>query len=278
MTKAHVGLGSVDNESKATMFASPTFTGTVAGVTKGHVGLSSVTNDVQVKSDGSNAPAILKNSEISLTATGGTVTLNNANATNKTIQKADIGLGSVDNTADSAKPISTAQATVNTAQGVTNALKAPLASPTFTGTVAGVTKAHVGLTNVIDQAITVADGALKFGSTVQTLDEDTVSNSAALGGSTLAQTKAAAVSTAETNIVGSSPGLLDTLTKIKTALNNDTSFNSTITASIATKGKAAMAITANDAANSNYDNDPTSESEGQVGIYNGQQYVVVDVS
>ena len=42
--------------------------------------------------------------------------------------------------------------------------------------------------------------------------------------------------------------------------------------------KAAMAITANDAANSNYDNDPTSESEGQVGIYNGQQYVVVDVS
>jgi len=278
VSKTMVGLGSVDNESKATMFASPTFTGTVAGVTKGHVGLSSVTNDVQVKSDGSNAPAILKNSEISLTATGGTVTLNNANATNKTIQKADIGLGSVDNTADTAKPISTAQATVNTAQGVTNALKAPLASPTFTGTVAGVTKAHVGLTNVIDQAITVSAGALKFGNTVQTLDEDTVSNSAALGGDSLATVKSDAVGTAETNIIGGAPGALNTLDELAAALNDSPTYvTSTIVNSIATKGKAAMTITANDAANSNYDNDPTSESEGQVGIYNGQQYVVVNV-
>ena len=41
-TKADVGLGSVTNESKATMFASPTFTGTVSGVTKAHVGLGNV--------------------------------------------------------------------------------------------------------------------------------------------------------------------------------------------------------------------------------------------
>jgi hypothetical protein len=132
--------------------------------------------------------------------------------------KADVGLGSVDNTADTAKPVSTAQQTaldlkanlttaldamgactdittrnasttahglmmkypnnttdflradgtfvaptaaaawgsitgtlstqtdLNTALG----LKAPLASPTFTGTVAGVTKAMVGLTNADD--------------------------------------------------------------------------------------------------------------------------------
>jgi len=68
--------------------------------------------------------------------------------------KADVGLGSVDNTADTAKPVSTAQQTAidakvedNITDGHTTvapsgnavfdalALKAPLASPTFTGTV-----------------------------------------------------------------------------------------------------------------------------------------------
>ncbi len=44
VTATHVGLGNVTNESKSTMFASPTFTGTVAGVTKSHVGLGNVTN------------------------------------------------------------------------------------------------------------------------------------------------------------------------------------------------------------------------------------------
>ena len=43
-TAADVGLGNVTNESKATMFTSPTFTGTVAGVTKSHVGLGNVEN------------------------------------------------------------------------------------------------------------------------------------------------------------------------------------------------------------------------------------------
>lgn len=37
-------IGNVTNESKATMFSNPTFTGTVAGVTKTHVGLSAVEN------------------------------------------------------------------------------------------------------------------------------------------------------------------------------------------------------------------------------------------
>ena len=39
-----IGLGNVTNESKATMFTSPTFTGTVAGVTKTHVGLGNCDN------------------------------------------------------------------------------------------------------------------------------------------------------------------------------------------------------------------------------------------
>ena len=55
--------------------------------------------------------------------------------------KAQVGLSNVDNTSDLNKPISTATQTALN-------LKAPLASPTFTGTVSGITKAMVGLSNV----------------------------------------------------------------------------------------------------------------------------------
>ena len=40
-----VGLGNVTNESKATMFTDPNFTGNVSGVTKANVGLSNATNE-----------------------------------------------------------------------------------------------------------------------------------------------------------------------------------------------------------------------------------------
>ena len=45
LAASKVGLGNVTNESKATMFSSPTFTGTVTGVTADHVGLGNVTNE-----------------------------------------------------------------------------------------------------------------------------------------------------------------------------------------------------------------------------------------
>ena len=57
------------------------------------------------------------------------------------IDKSKVGLGSVDNTSDTAKPISTLT------QSALDA-KAPLANPVFTGTVSGITKAMVGLENV----------------------------------------------------------------------------------------------------------------------------------
>lgn len=59
--------------------------------------------------------------------------------------KSDVGLSSVDNTSDVSKPVSTAQQTALN-------LKAPLASPTFTGTVSGVTAAMVGLGSVDNTA------------------------------------------------------------------------------------------------------------------------------
>jgi len=45
LAASKVGLANVTNESKATMFTSPTFTGTVTGVTATHVGLGNVTNE-----------------------------------------------------------------------------------------------------------------------------------------------------------------------------------------------------------------------------------------
>lgn len=61
------------------------------------------------------------------------------------LTKSDVGLASVDNTADSAKPVSTAQQTALN-------LKANLASPAFTGTPTGITKSHVGLGSVDNTA------------------------------------------------------------------------------------------------------------------------------
>jgi hypothetical protein len=58
-----------------------------------------------------------------------------------------VGLGNVNNTADTAKPVSTAQQTALD-------LKANTASPTFTGNVSGITKTMVGLGSVDNTADT----------------------------------------------------------------------------------------------------------------------------
>ena len=65
-----------------------------------------------------------------------------------------VGLGNVDNTSDANKPVSTAtQSALDLKATTTNVdaslnLKADLASPTFTGTVSGITQSMVGLGNV----------------------------------------------------------------------------------------------------------------------------------
>jgi hypothetical protein len=111
------------------------------------------------------------------------------------LSKADVGLGNVDNTSDSNKPVSTAQQTALD-------LKANLASPTFTGTVSGITKAMVGLGSVVnadttttsnitdsinkrfvtDAQLTDINNALvtsDIGSTVQAYDANTTKNNVA---------------------------------------------------------------------------------------------------
>jgi len=103
------------------------------------------------------------------------------------------------------------------------ALKAPLADPTFTGTVSGVTKAHVGLGNVDN----TADSA-KPVSTAQ----------------------AAAIATAKsealaevTAVIAGAPAALNTLDELAAALNDDANFASTVTTAIAGKVASYTTVT-----------------------------------
>lgn len=140
LTKANVGLGNVDNTSDANKpistatqtalnaKASTTYVDAADATLQGNI--STLSGTVAAKADTS-----------ALTAHTG----NTSNPHSTTA--AQVGLGNVDNTSDVAKPVSTAQQTALN-------LKAPLASPTFTGTVSGVTKAMVGLSAVDNTADT----------------------------------------------------------------------------------------------------------------------------
>jgi|688.fasta_scaffold02418_13 hypothetical protein len=86
------------------------------------------------------------------------------------IAKADVGLGSVDNTADTAKPVSTAQQTALD-------LKANLASPTFTGTLAAADITISGdltvngtTTTINSTTLTVDDKNIELGSVTTPTD------------------------------------------------------------------------------------------------------------
>ena len=156
------------------------------------------------------------------------------------ITKTMVGLGSVDNTSDVNKPVSTATQTALD-------LKAPLASPTFTGTVSGITKSMVGLGSVDN----TADTAKPVSTATQTaLDLKAPLASPALTGVPTAPTATAGtnttqvattafVGTAVSNLVASAPAALDTLNELATALGNDASFSTTITNSIGLKAPLA---------------------------------------
>lgn len=156
------------------------------------------------------------------------------------ITKTMVGLGSADNTADTAKPVSTAQQTALD-------LKANLAGPTFTGTVSGITKSMVGLGSADDTADTA-----KPVSTAQQTALDLKSNLASPTFTGVPAAPTAAVSTNTTQVattafvraevaalVGSAGATLDTLGEIATALGNDANLSTTLTASIALKAPLA---------------------------------------
>lgn len=99
--KTSLSLENITNESKSTMFSSPTFTGTVSGVTASHVGLGSVTNESKATmftnsvftgtfdvADGAIANADLANgavANLSGTNTGDQAVTNSSDATSHTV-------------------------------------------------------------------------------------------------------------------------------------------------------------------------------------------------
>jgi hypothetical protein len=151
-----------------------------------------------------------------------------------------VGLGSVDNTADTAKPVSTAQQTALD-------LKANIASPTFTGNVSGISATMVGLGSVDNTADTA-----KPVSTAQQTALDLKANlaSPALTGTPTAPTANAATNTTQiattafvraevAALVNSAGSTLDTLGEIATALGNDANLSTTLTTSIGLKAPLA---------------------------------------
>jgi hypothetical protein len=213
--------------------ASPTFTGTVNGITKTMVGLSNVDNTTDANkpvSTDTQTALDLKAPIASPTFTG----------TVSGVTKAMVGLGSVDNTSDAGKPVSTATQTALDA-------KAPIASPTFTGTVAGITKSMVGLGSVDN----TADTAKPISTATQTaLDAKATLASPALTGTPTAPTASAGTNTTQvattayvrgevSALVASAPGALDTLNELATALGNDASFSTTMTNALAAKAPLA---------------------------------------
>jgi hypothetical protein len=128
-----------------------------------------------------------------------------------------VGLGNVNNTADTAKPVSTAQQTALD-------LKANIASPTFTGNV------------------TIPAGASISG--FATLASPTFTGNATAPTATLSTNTTQLATTAFVraeiaNLVNSAGATLDTLGEIATALGNDAALATTLTNSIALKAPLA---------------------------------------
>ena len=319
VTKAHVGLGNVDNSAdldkpvstltqtkldEKAPIANPTFTGTVAGISKSMVGLGNVDNTADASKPISDATQTALNlkADIDGPTLTGIVTLPSSTSigdvtsteigylegVTSSIQdqlddrtptaeltKSMVGLSSVDNTADLDKPISTdTQAALN--------LKAPLANPTFTGTVAGVTKSMVGLGNVdntadADKPISTAtqtaldakydtatatsalaakaplesptftgtvSGVTKthvgLGNVDNTSDANKPVSTAQASAIATAKSEAIADATAQVNaVIASAPAALNTLDELAAALGDDANFATTVTTSIAAKAPLA---------------------------------------
>jgi hypothetical protein len=214
IVKGDVGLGSVDNTAdtakpvstaqqtaldlKANL-ASPTFTGTVTVPTP--IGDTTAATKLYVDSTASttagNASTALTNHEADTTnihgiadtsilvTTTGTQTLTNKTITSPSgLVKGDVGLGNVDNTSDANKPVSTAGQTALD-------LKANLAGPTFTGTVAAANLTLSGdltvngtTTTINSTTITVDDKNIELGSVSSPTDSTADGGGITLKGTT----------------------------------------------------------------------------------------------
>jgi len=179
------------------------------------------------------------------------------------VTKAMVGLGSVDNTSDSAKPVSTAQATaIATAKSGAEATASADATTKADAAKAFATAADTTLrtavtsdiANAKSEAISTAssdattkannaksDAEATAASALSSHEADTtnihgIADTSALATKTYADN---AASTAVAAVIDSAPGALDTLNELAAALSNDASYATTITNALALKAPLA---------------------------------------
>ena len=162
--------------------ASPTFTGTVSGITSTMVGLGNVDNTADADKPVSTAQQTEIDTKADLASPTFTGTVSGISSTM-------VGLGNVDNTSDANKPVSTAQQTeIDT--------KADIASPTFTGTpisttptandnstkIATTAYVQQELTDLVGGAPAAYDTLLEISASIANGDSDVVALTTTVGG------------------------------------------------------------------------------------------------
>lgn len=189
---------------------SPTFTGTVSGITKAMVGLSNVDNT----SDSLKPVSTATQTALDLKANINDPTFT---GTVSGITKSMVGLSDVDNTSDSNKPISSAT------QDALD-LKADI-------TYVDSSIAQIGSSSGISQA---TQDALDLKADITYVDNSIAQIGSSSGISQATQgaldLKASItyVDNSISNLVGQSPALMDTIFEIQQALNSDPNFSTTI--------------------------------------------------
>ncbi len=162
--------------------ASPTFTGTVSGITSTMVGLGNVDNTADADKPVSTAQQTEIDTKADIASPTFTGTVSGISSTM-------VGLGNVDNTSDANKPVSTAQQTeIDT--------KADIASPTFTGTpisttptandnstkIATTAYVQQELTDLVGGAPAAYDTLLEISASIANGDSDVVALTTTVGG------------------------------------------------------------------------------------------------
>ena len=210
-------------------------TAAVAALTKSSVGLDQVNNTSDANKPVSTAQATAISTAVSdhnadttnvhgIADTSVLATLTdvtNAVSGAEVDQSALAGTGLVWDSANSEFDLDNTYITTATQTALD--LKAPLASPTFTGTVSGVTKTHVGLGNV--------DNTADSAKPVSTAQATAIAT---------AKSEAIADATSQVNaLLTGAPAALNTLDELAAALGDDANFASTVTTNLAAKAPLA---------------------------------------
>ena len=204
VTTGTIGLGNVDNTSDANKPVS----------TAQATAISDAVSDHNAETE--NVHGITNTAHL-VTQTDLTNAINGAEVDQSTLA----GTGLTWNSVDTEFEVDETHITTATQSALD--LKAPLADPTFTGTVSGVTKTHIGLANVDN-----------------TSDADKPVSTAQATAISTAKSEAIADATAQVNaVIASAPAALNTLDELAAALGDDANFATTVTNSLAAKAPLA---------------------------------------